>query len=98
MSEDKIRSDAVKGARANALLNDETLTEAFTSIEREYLDFWKATPARDTDARERLWQAVQIIGKVRTNLASMVANGQLAQAELEQITRFGERRKIFGVV
>ncbi len=98
MSDDKIRSDAVKGARANALLNDETLTEAFASIERDYIEGWKATPARDTDARERLWQAVQIIGKVRTNLASMVANGQLAQAELEQITRFGERRKIFGVV
>jgi hypothetical protein len=98
MSDDKLRTDAVKGSRADALLNDETLTEAFASIEREYVEFWKATPARDTDARERLWQAVQIIGKARAHLAQVAASGKLAHAELELITRLGERRKILGIV
>ena len=49
------------------------------------MDEWRVTNFRDIDARERLWQAVNVVGKVRDHLTSMVTNGKLAQKELDQL-------------
>lgn len=64
------------------LLRDELLTEAFDTLRAEYLAGWEASPARDTDGRERLWLAVQVLGKVRGHLEQVVADGRLASREL----------------
>ncbi len=87
-----------RAARAEALLRDELLVESFDTMEREYIQAWRQSPARDTDGRERLWQAVQIVSRVRDHLKSVVNNGKLAQRELQDIEKLGERRKLFGVV
>jgi hypothetical protein len=86
---------AERAARAETLLRDELLAEAFDILDQEYVKAWRATAARDDDARERLWQAVQIVAKVRDHLASAVANGKLAQRELNDLA---ERKKRFGMV
>ncbi len=74
-----------RAARAEALQRDELLGEALDTLERDYVTAWRATPARDTDARERLWQAVQVVAKVRDHLAQVVAGGKLAQRELNEL-------------
>jgi hypothetical protein len=74
------------------------LVEAFEALRTSYLVAWETTAARDTDARERLWQAVQIVGKVRAHLKAIVDNGKIAEKELQDIERLGERKKLFGVV
>lgn len=71
-----------RGARAEALLRDELLIEAFGTLKAEYLTGWEATAARDTDARERLWLAVQVLGKVWTHLEQVAADGRVATREL----------------
>ncbi len=86
---------AERAARADALLRDELLQEAFATLDHDYVKAWRETAARDTDARERLWQAVQIVAKVRDHLANVVNNGKLAQRELAELA---ERRKRFGIV
>jgi hypothetical protein len=85
MSEDKLHCDIVRGARAKALIDDELLAEAFARLDADYIAAWRATPARDTDARERLWQAVQIVGKVRDHLSTALSNGKLAQRQLDEL-------------
>lgn len=95
---DALERDVQRAQRAERLLTDSLLVEAFAAIEAEYLKAWKGTAARDTDARERLWQAYQIIGIVQSNLKSVVNSGKLAKAELDRAVKFGERKKIFGVV
>jgi hypothetical protein len=97
MDEYAVRSDAERGAQAERLLESDLLKEAFTALEAEYLNAWKATGARDTEARERLWQAFQIVGKVKTHLATVAANGNLAQKELAEIEAMGERKKVLGI-
>jgi hypothetical protein len=82
-----------RAARAEALQRDELLTEALEALDRDYVKAWRATHARDTDARERLWQAVQVVGKVRDHLAHVVAGGRLAQRELDDMTAKAEREK-----
>lgn len=87
-----------RGARAEALLNDDLLNESLRKLEADYIAAWRATGARDSDARERLWQAVQIVAKVKDHLTVVVNDGVVAKREIEDIARLGERRKLFGVV
>jgi hypothetical protein len=79
-----------RGARAQRLLADDLLQEGFAALDRDYTKAWRETSARDTDARERLWQAVQVVAKVRDHLVSVVNGGKLAQRELNEIA--GRRR------
>lgn len=94
--EAKLRADLAAAAAAEGALD--ILGEAFATLEAEYLKAWKATPARDSEARERLWQAVQIVGKVEAHLRAIAAGRKLAERQLAEIVRFGERKKIFGLV
>jgi len=82
-----------RAARAEALQRDELLTEALDALDRDYVNAWRATHARDTDARERLWQAVQVVAKVRDHLAHVIAGGRLAQRELDEIAARAAREK-----
>ena len=86
---------AERGARALRLLEDELLAEAFATLDGEYTKAWRATAARDTDARERLWQAVQVVAKVRDHLTSVANGGKLAQREMSDLAA---RRKYFGII
>ena len=82
--------------RAKALLDDELVAGAFEALETEYIKGWRQTAARDTDARERLWQAVQVVGKIRAHLQTIVANGKLAQREIDDVAGQQAPRSIFG--
>jgi hypothetical protein len=95
MSEDKLNSALARAARAQALLEDELLAEAFAALETRYVDEWRATQFRDTDARERLWQAVNVLRKVKDHLGRILADGRLAQREIEALA---QRKKRFGIV
>ena len=85
-----------RAARADALQRDELLSEALEALDGDYVKAWRATHARDTDARERLWQAVNIVGKVRDHLATAVNNGKLAQRQLDDLAKGRPRR--FGII
>ncbi|VIO77373.1 hypothetical protein [Bradyrhizobium ivorense] len=87
-----------KGVRAETLLDNELLTEAFGTLEQGYISAWRATTIDDVSAREKLFLAINIVGKVRDHLGAAIANGKLAQAELNELTRTAERRKRFGVL
>jgi Ribonuclease G/E len=93
---DNLDQDVSRGKQALALLENPVITECFDTLRSDYLKAWEATSARDTDARERLWQAVQIVGKVRTHLNSVVSNGKLAQREIDDAA--GKKPKRFGIV
>lgn len=86
----KLRKDAERAARATRLIDDPLLTEIFTGLEAEYVDFWRGkTAIADVDGRERLWQAVQIIGKVRNQLKTIAADGRMAERELQKLAQGG---------
>ena len=91
----KLNADMARRARAEALMGNELLQEAFARLEERYIEEWRVSQFRDTDARERLWQAVNILGKVKDHLAKIVRDGKLAQREIDQLA---EKRKRFGIV
>ena len=92
---DQLAQDIARGHRADLLLQDELLTGAFDGLRAEYLKAWEATKYNETNDRERLWQAVQIVGKVKTHLQSAVNDGKLAKAEIDSLI---DRKKRFGVI
>jgi hypothetical protein len=95
IDEHRLNLDVGRRARAEALLQNELLQEAFRKLEDRYIDEWRATGLRDTDARERLWQAVNAVRKVKDHLGSIVRDGKLAQCELDRLT---DTRKLFGLM
>ena len=85
MSEDKLQASISRAARAEALLKNELLQEAFSKLEDDYTAALKTWPAADRDGRERLWQAVNVLGKVKDHLTRVVADGRLAQRQLSDL-------------
>lgn len=90
-NEAKLHEDAQKGHNAAYAL--ETLGSVLDEMRENFIKAWETTPARDQDARERYWQAVQIVGKVGTALKTRVANGKIAEREIAAIARDAEEQR-----
>lgn len=86
MDEIELSRKQVKGARAKELFENELLQEAFTKLHSEYIDAWKLTHFKNAEGRERLWQAIQIVGKVQDHLKKMISDGKMATRDLAQIS------------
>lgn len=96
--EHKLLSAQDRAARAQALIENDMLSEAFKGLEDGYMAAWRSSNIEDVAAREKLFLAVNIVGKVRDHLTAIVTNGKLAAAELKQIADTAERKKRFGIV
>jgi hypothetical protein len=96
--ENRLDRAAAKALRAQELLDNELLTATFRGLEENYTSAWRASTIDDVAAREKLFLAINIVGKVRDHLAAIVANGKLAQAELKELMQTTERRRRFGIM
>ena len=85
--DDRLRRDLDRAARADRLINDELLQEGFDKIEAEYIAFWRDSAVLNTEGREKIWQGLQILGKVKNHLAVVLRDGAIAAAELNQLTK-----------
>lgn len=95
--EDKLSKAASKAARAQSLLQNELLAEAYAKIEAELISAWINSPPRDNDGRERAWNAVQANRNHRRYLETVVNNGKMAAAELRLVAETTEHKRLFGV-
>ncbi len=87
MDEIKLGQAQHRGVRAAELLENSLLREAFQYLETTYLKAWRSTRVRETDSRERLWQAIQILGIIQEHLKSHVTNGRIAAEDLRRLSR-----------
>lgn len=93
--EHKLHQATGRAVRAKNLLENDLLEEAFKGLEDAYTAAWRSSSALDTAAREKLFLAVNIVGKVRDHLARMVTNGKLAAAELKELADVAERKRLW---
>lgn len=98
MDDAKLHKDAARGARAKALVENELLHEAFETLERDYSAALFSTTPQDQIAREKLYLAVNVVRKVRDHINYVVANGKLAEKQLQEIATEAERKKRFGII
>ncbi len=79
--------------RAKEVVENEAYIEAFEAIEQELTEQWKQSPARDQDAREKIWVMLKMLQKVKISLESTMDSGKLATKELEHRQTLVERAK-----
>jgi hypothetical protein len=89
----KLEIDQARGARAQRLIEDELLAESFAALENAYVNAWRSTTIDDVAGREKLFLAINIVGKVRDHLAKVASDGGLAAAELRRLAETAERQK-----
>jgi hypothetical protein len=98
VDESKLSIAAARALRAQNLIGDDLLAEAFKALEDSYTAAWRATTIDQVAAREKLFLAINVVGKVRDHLTVVLNDGKLAAAELKQIADTAERKKRFGIV
>jgi hypothetical protein len=79
-----------RGAKAEELMRNELLIEAFKTAEAAYiLAIVKSEPS-ETDLRENCYTAIQILGDVQKHIKTAISNGKMARKELDDLAN---RRK-----
>lgn len=97
MTDDKLLKARTDGSRAQTLLKDELLQDAFKALRQSYSDKLMATSIEQGSARETLYQAHRLVGEIEKHLQWVLDNGKLAQAELDQMIAAQQpKRRIFG--
>lgn len=82
-----------RGTRAKEVLENEEFTAAFDAIELELTEAWKTSPQRDAEGREKLFQALTMLGKVKASLTQTMESGKLALLELQHKKTLAARAK-----
>jgi hypothetical protein len=65
--------------RAQALLNDELLNEAFDTLRTELMDRWENSASTEVEARESIWLGLQLLTRVRRHIHSIIETGEMAK-------------------
>lgn len=94
MSDDKLRDDIYRAQNARDLLENELLKEAFQTLQDDYLRVWQHTKSAEAEARETIFKAWHVVGKVQEHLNRVLENGKLAQKELDDLI---QKKRIFSV-
>jgi len=79
---DKVAEAIARGHRAEALLDDPLLIETFDTLEKTYQAAWRDTKVAETEKREWLFVAINLLGKVRDHIKEVARNGRIEQATL----------------
>ena len=65
--------------RAQALVNDELLNEAFDTLRTELMDRWENSASSEVEARESIWLGLQLLARVRRHIHSIIETGEMAK-------------------
>lgn len=79
-----LAADIDRGARAQALLANPTLSEAFALVAQAIHEAWEACPVRDTEGQQVLKLQLKLLGDVRANLEQAITDGKLASIEVDR--------------
>ena len=80
---DKTEKQIREGSRAQLLLNDPLLKQAFEDLLETYKQEIFHTSFADDDKRKSLWMAYNMLDKIRGHLQTIMESGKLAQKDLE---------------
>lgn len=81
----KLRRQSERGIRADALLNNELLQEAFEKIESVLMDEWRSTNSEDGQRREDVWRSHKLLQNLKGYLKKVVTDGSAANKQLLQM-------------
>ena len=89
----KLQQEVSQSNKASELLNDPLLKESFDKLKNLYSTSLLNTGANETETREKLWLAFNIVGKVEQNLQEILDTGKLASKQLEDYRNHIQNQK-----
>ena len=84
---DKLETQIRQGKRAQVLLNDPLLKQAFEDLLETYKNEIFNTNFADDEKRRSLWMAYNMLDKIRGHLQTIMESGKLAQKDLELLNK-----------
>ena len=83
----KTPDEEIKQARnADKILNDPVFKEAVEGIEKSLIDRMKQVPMADMTTQHELILTLQLLGKLKQSLHTMIETGKMAEIQKESIT------------
>tara|TARA_Y100001951_G_scaffold24349_1_gene18784 strand:+ start:615 stop:863 length:249 start_codon:yes stop_codon:yes gene_type:complete len=76
--------DQERELRAQRLLDDPLLNEAFTTLREDLLNRWNASGSTEVEARESIWLAMRLLDRVHSHITSIVESGRMDKILSEQ--------------
>ena len=83
----KLQKEVSQANKAKQLFENPLLKESFDKLKKLYANSLFNTGAKETEAREKLWLAYNVVGKVEQNLLEMIDTGKLANKQLEDFRK-----------
>lgn len=91
--EDKLEVDVNRGRRARAILEDELVVHALTTMRQATQAEFFASNSADTANRERLWLMGQMVERFEEHFRSLIAEGEMAASKVATLRE--ERKNPF---
>ena len=79
----KLQQEVHQSNKAKDLFDNPLVKESFDKLKNLYSTSLLNTGANETDTREKLWLAYNIVGKVEQHLQEILDTGKLASKQLE---------------
>jgi hypothetical protein len=81
-----------RSSQAKQILENSLFKESIESLKKVYSDaLFEQTGAKDSEAREKLWLAYQVLGKVEQHFREILETGKLAQKQLADFRKQQEK-------
>ena len=90
-----MRSEEVsRSHQAKQILENKLFQEAIESLKKIYSEaLLEKTGAKDSDTREKLWIAYNVVGKVEQHLQTIVETGKLAEKQLDSFRKQQQKKE-----
>jgi hypothetical protein len=83
-----------RSSQAKQILENNLFKEAIESLKKIYSEaLLEKTGAKESDTREKLWIAYNVVGKVEQHLQSILETGKLAEKQLEIFRKSQQEKK-----
>ena len=88
-----LQKEQTQSNKAKQLLENDLLKAAFIKLKALYSESLFNTGAAETETREKLWLAYNVVSKVEQNLLEIIDTGKLASKQLEDYRNQIENQK-----
>lgn len=80
----QLQQELHRARLAREVTDNPVYQEAFSSLKADLMRGWESSPARDTEGREHLWLAVNLLGRIERHLQQVMETGRMAELQLQQ--------------
>jgi hypothetical protein len=91
--QDKLSQEIRRSDKAKQILENPIFNESLTELKKLYTESLFNTGAKETETREKLWLAVNVLGKVEQHIQQVLDTGKLAKKQLEDFRKQEESKK-----